>query len=93
MHHPTENHHKEKYPMKDNRNITAKSNMTVDHYLDLVADAKAAGTSVSTLLRDSWLKCRNGKPASRASTRPSLGPFRAKFAPGRAQRGFAHMRS
>lgn len=78
--------------MKENRSITTKSNLTVDQYLDLVADAKAAGTSVSTLLRDSWLKCRNGKPASRASTRPNVGPFRAKFAPGRGVRGFANMR-
>lgn len=79
--------------MKDNRSIPAKTNLTPDQYLDLAADAKKVGRSMSDVLRDSWLKCRNGKPASRASTRSNLGPFRAKFAPGRAQRGFAHMRS
>lgn len=79
--------------MKDNRSIPAKTNLTPDQYLDLAADAKKIGRSMSDVLRDSWLKCRNGKPASRANTRPIVGPFRAKFAPGRAVRSFTHMRS
>jgi hypothetical protein len=79
--------------MKDNRTICNKTYMTADEHIDLVADARAARTSASTLLRDCWLACRNGKPAARPVARPSLVPFRAKFAPGRAARGLAHMRS
>jgi hypothetical protein len=79
--------------MKDNRSIPAKTNLTVDEYVDLVADAKAAKKSASSLLRDCWLACRNVKPAARPTNRPSLGPFRAKFAPTRTMRPAVYMRS
>lgn len=72
--------------MKDHRNITVKSNLTVDQYFDLVADAKAAGNSISSVLRDSWLKHRNVKPDRPPVARPTLGRFQAKFAPGRVAR-------
>ena len=79
--------------LKENRSIPAKTNLTVDQYIDLIADAKAAGTSASTLLRNCWLACRNVKPARRPVARPNLAPFQAKFAPARAVRPTAYMRS
>lgn len=79
--------------MKENRSIPAKTNLTIDEYVDLVADAKAARKSASSLLRDCWLACRNVKPAMRPKTRPNLAPFQAKFAPGRGVRPAIYMRS
>jgi hypothetical protein len=79
--------------MKNNRSIPAKSHLTPDQYLDLMADAEAANKSASSLLRDCWLACRNGTTRRRQSDRPSLVPFQAKFAPGRSTRGFARMNS
>jgi hypothetical protein len=79
--------------MKDNRSIPAKTNLTVDQYVDLVADAKAANKSASTLLRDCWLACRNVTPSRCPISRPSLVPFQAKFAPARNVRPAAYMRS
>jgi hypothetical protein len=79
--------------LKDNRSIPAKTNLTVDQYVDLVADAKAANKSASSLLRDCWLACRNANASCRKVTRPSLAPFQAKFAPARAVRPAAYMRS
>jgi hypothetical protein len=79
--------------MKDNRSIPAKSHLTPDQYLDLMADAKAANISASSLLRDCWLACRNGNAHRRQIDRPSLVPFQAKFAPGRSTRGFVRMNS
>lgn len=83
--------------MKDNRTMVNKTYMTEDENRDLVADAKAARTSVSTLLRDSWLACRNAKAARRPLNRPNVVPFpvpfQTKFAPGRTARPTAHMRS
>lgn len=79
--------------MKAPRNIVVKACLSADHYLDLLKDCAAAGKSQSSLLRDSWLACRNGKPASRASVRARPGQFLAKFAPGRTTRPTAHMRS
>lgn len=79
--------------MKDNRSITMKSNVTVDDFLAIVANAKAVKKSISTHIRDCCLPCGNVKPAARPATRTSLGPFRAKFLPGRSARRPAHMRS
>jgi hypothetical protein len=79
--------------MKQSRLSLAKTYLTPDQHDDLVADAKAAGHSVSTILRDAWLKCRNGKPAARPVARPKPVPFPPKFAPGRAARRPVHMRS
>lgn len=79
--------------MKNNRMALAKTYLTFDQHDTLVADAKAAGDSVSDVLRNCWLKCRNGIPASRPPARPNLAPFRAKFAPSRNMRPAVHMRS
>jgi hypothetical protein len=84
------NHPNPENTMKDNRTICNKTYMTPDEHIDLVADAKAAKTSASTLLRDCWLACRNGTRARRPISRPSLVPFQAKFAPGRAVRPQMH---
>lgn len=76
--------------MKDNRTITAKTNLTPNQYLDLAADSEATGRSMSDLLRDGWLACRNVKPSRRPLNRPSLVPFQAKFAPARTVRPQMH---
>jgi hypothetical protein len=79
--------------MKDNRNRLAKTYLTDRQFVELEADANAAGDSISDVLRRSWLACRNLKPARRPITRPSLVPFQAKFAPARNVRPAAYMRS
>jgi len=71
--------------MKDNRNRLAKTYLTDRQYDDLEADAKAAGDSISDVLRRSWLACRNVKAPRAPITRPSLVPFQSKFAPGRGR--------
>jgi hypothetical protein len=79
--------------MKTARNIIVKTCLTADEFVLLSADCRAEDVSQSKKLRDSWLSCRNGKPASRASSRPSIGQRLAKFAPSRTMRPTAYMRS
>lgn len=79
--------------MKTARNIIVKTCLTADEFVLLSADCQADDVSQSKKLRDSWLSCRNGKPASRASGRPGIGQRMAKFLPGRMARPTAHMRS
>ena len=76
--------------MKTARNIIVKTCLTADNYLDLVADAEAAGKSHSTLLRDAWLSVRNLKAPARAPGRTRTGQQLAKFAPGRSVRSQMH---
>lgn len=79
--------------MKTARNIIVKTCLSADEFVLLAADCEKDDVSQSKKLRDSWLSCRNGKPASRASGRPSAGRGMAKFLPGRIARPAAHMRS
>lgn len=79
--------------MKENRHMCNKTYMTEDQHRNLIADAKATRKSVSTLLCDCWLEWRDVKPTRRAIPRPNAAPFRAKFAPPRAVRPAAYMRS
>lgn len=72
--------------MKDNRNITLKTNVTVDDYLLIASLAKAARKSMSTHIRDCCLPKPNVKPPRPPVARPSLARFQAKFAPGRIAR-------
>lgn len=78
--------------MKDNRHICNKTYMTERQHNNLVADARAARKSVSTLLCECWENSRDGKAQRRQIPRPNVAPFRAQFLPGRASRGFANMR-
>ncbi|ALK96996.1 hypothetical protein AB595_04840 [Massilia sp. WF1] len=79
--------------MKTARNIIVKTCLTADEFVLLTNDCEKEEVSQSKKLRDSWLSCRNGKPASRASNRPSIGQRLAKFAPSRTMRPTAYMRS
>lgn len=79
--------------MKTARNIIVKTCLTADEFVLLTKDCEKEEVSQSKKLRDSWLSCRNGKPASRASSRPSIGQRLAKFAPSRNMRPTAYMRS
>lgn len=79
--------------MKHSRMFPAKTYLTADQHDTLTADAEATGDSVSDILRNCWLACRNRKPAARPVARPNLGPFRPKFAPPRGMRPAMHMRS
>lgn len=76
--------------MKRKRLALAKTYLTFDQHDDLVADAEATGDSVSDVLRNCWLACRNVKAAQKKPARPSLVPFQAKFAPGRNVRPPMH---
>lgn len=79
--------------MKTARNIIVKTCLSADEYVLLAADCKADDISQSKKLRDSWLSCRNGKPASRASDRPGFGQRMAKFLPSRHSRPQLRLRS
>lgn len=79
--------------MKTARNIIVKTCLTADEFILLSADCQADDVSQSKKLRDSWLSCRNGKPASRAPGRPGVGQRMAKFLPGRTSRPVMYMRS
>lgn len=71
--------------MKAVHNIIAKTSLTADQFIDLMNESKAKDKSMSSILRDSWLKCRDVKPARSIGKRPNLGQFQAKFAPGRTR--------
>lgn len=71
--------------MKAVHNIIAKTSLTADQYIDLMAESTAKDKSMSAILRDSWLKSRDVKPARATGKRPNLGQFQAKFAPGRTR--------
>jgi hypothetical protein len=72
--------------MKAAHSIVAKTSLTIDQYLTLAAQAKKKDKSMSAILRESWLKSSDVKPAIHAPSRPSLGQFRAKFLPARTAR-------
>ncbi len=78
--------------MKAVHNIIAKTSLTADQFVDLMADSKAMDKSMSAVLRDAWLKSRDVKPARTIGKRPNLGQFQAKFAPGRVTRSQLHVR-
>jgi len=79
--------------MKAARNIIVKACLTADEFVQLAAECEAEDISHSKKLRDSWLSCRNGKPANRASGSTAAGQRMAKFVPGRMSRPAIRMRS
>lgn len=78
--------------MKHTHHIIAKTSLTADQYIDLAAESKAKSKSMSAILRDSWLKSRDVKPARTISKRPNLAQFQAKFLPGRSTHAQMHVR-
>lgn len=78
--------------MKQTHHIIAKTSLTADQFIDLAAQSRATSKSMSAILRDSWLKSKDVKPARSIGKRPNLGQFQAKFAPGRASQAQMHVR-